>query len=239
MTENRPTIIELLAKVMEDVEEVKKDGYNNHQNYKFRGVDAVVNEVGPALRKHGVVPIPVKSSSAYRDVVTSGNKPSRECTVTVTYRFYGPAGDFVDAEVPGEAMDSQDKGTAKAMSVAYRILLLQVLCIPTGDDDPDAGAPTRATPRKQQRRADAAEVSTDPTWIDDMKGKVRSATSRGELNKLWSEVTRARDAGVCSNIVATSLQQEMAAAGEVLKASGPETAQRRSARTTVPVGGAS
>ena len=61
----------------------------------------------------------------------------REATVTVTYRFWGPAGDHVDCEVPGESMDIGDKGTAKAMSVAFRTLLIQVLMLQTKDTHPD------------------------------------------------------------------------------------------------------
>src|SRR3546814_15484780 len=86
----------------------------------------------------------------YRDVLTSTGKPTREVTVTGTYRFYGPAGDYIEAVVPGESLDSGDKGTAKAMSVAYRIVLLQSLCIPTDERDPEQAsyvlAPVAPTP---------------------------------------------------------------------------------------------
>jgi len=136
--ERRPTVITALSAVMEEVRAVGKGDRNSQQGYQFRGVDSVVNAVGPVLRKHGVVVIPTGVEAHYRDVQTSTGKPSRECTVTARYRFYGPEGDFIDAEVPGESMDFGDKGAPKAMSVAYRILLLQALCIPTGDADPDS-----------------------------------------------------------------------------------------------------
>src|SRR3546814_4863143 len=80
----------------------------------------------------------------YRDVLTSTGKPTREVTVSATYRFYGPAGDYIEAAIPGESLDSGDKGTAKAMSVAYRIVLLQSLCIPTDDRDPDQASYERS-----------------------------------------------------------------------------------------------
>lgn len=147
MTDDKPrTIADLMAAVMGDVQAVGKTGRNTQQGYNFRGVDAVVNAVGPVLRKHGVVPMPHKTVAQYRDVQTSTGKPSRECTVTVTYRFYGPAGDFLEAEVPGESMDFGDKGAPKAMSVAYRILLLQALCIPTDEPEPDAQSYERGQP---------------------------------------------------------------------------------------------
>lgn len=138
------TVVQALSAVMEDVRAVGKDGFNQAQSYKFRGIDAVVNAVGPALRKHGVVVVPSVQHLAYRDVQTSTGKPSRECTVRVRYTFHGPAGDSIECETPGESLDSGDKGAAKAMSVAFRIALLQALCLPTDDVDPDHGTYERA-----------------------------------------------------------------------------------------------
>jgi hypothetical protein len=139
-----PNIYAAMSAAMDDVQVVRKDGKNTDQGYNFRGIDAVVNALGPVLRKHRIVPVPHKTEAKYRDVLTSREKRSRECTVTVTYRFYGPAGDYVEAEVPGESMDFGDKGAPKAMSVAYRIALLQVFCIPTDETDPDQHSYERA-----------------------------------------------------------------------------------------------
>jgi hypothetical protein len=143
---DKPTVVEALSAVMEDVQAVGKKDRNTQQGYIFRGVDAVVNAVGPALRKHRVIAMPHSSAAHYRDVLTNTGKPSRECTVTVTYRFYGPAGDYLECTVPGESMDFGDKGAPKAMSVAYRIALLQALCIPTDEPEPDAQSYERAAP---------------------------------------------------------------------------------------------
>jgi hypothetical protein len=134
--EHKP-VHELLADVMVEVRSVAKNDRNSAQGFDFRGIDSVINAVGPALRKHRVVVVPHAAEARYRDVKTATGKPSRECTVLVTYRFCGPAGDFLDVQVPGESMDTSDKGTAKAMSVAYRIALIQALCLPTDDRDPD------------------------------------------------------------------------------------------------------
>lgn len=157
-TNGQPTVVVALAAVMEDVRAVRKADKNTTpgQGYLFRGIDAVMNAAGPAFRKHGIVVMPMLEEVAYRDVRTSQDKPSRECTVKVRYRFHGPAGDYLDCVTPGESMDFGDKGAAKAMSVAYRIALLQALCLPTDDTDPDAQSyergesarPTSAAPPK-------------------------------------------------------------------------------------------
>lgn len=169
MTEEQPSIATALAAVMDDVREVRKNDRNSQQGYAFRGIDAVINAVGPVLRKHRVIVMPMLESCNYRDVTTSGGKPSRECTVSVRYRFHGPAGDYIDAITPGESMDFGDKGAPKAMSVAYRIALLQALCLPTDDPDPDSHSYEREQPAVGRGQAPAAPKDkfggTDPSEI--------------------------------------------------------------------------
>lgn len=188
MTENtaeKPTVVEALLAVMSDVQAVGKKDRNNQQGYSFRGIDAVVNAVGPAFRAHGVIAVPARSEARYRDVQTSTGKPSRECTVTVTYRFYGPAGDHIDVEVPGESMDFGDKGAPKAMSVAYRIALLQALCIPTDEPEPDAQSYERGAPQWEQP---LPEPVTDQVWMNKFESRTDAAGSQGELKGLWEEL---------------------------------------------------
>jgi hypothetical protein len=131
------TVFEALADVMADVRNVGKGDYNRAQGFSFRGVDAVVNAVGPVLRRHQVIIVPHATEARSRDVLSANAKPMRECTVLVTYRIYGPGGDHIDTQVAGEAMDIGDKGTPKAMSVALRTALIQALCLPTNEPDPD------------------------------------------------------------------------------------------------------
>ena len=58
--------------------------------------------------------------------------------LVVTFSVYGSEGDPITGTVAAEAFDSGDKATAKAMSVAYRTFLLQLLCLPTDEPDPDS-----------------------------------------------------------------------------------------------------
>jgi hypothetical protein len=140
---DNPTVIEALARVMADVTEVGKGDRNDFHKFMFRGIDRVINAVGPALRAHGVVVMPSLIDLSSRDVQTDKGKTSREVTVTVSYTFHGPAGDCLVCVVPGEAQDTGDKAVSKAMSVAYRTALLQALTIPTESADPDSHTYTR------------------------------------------------------------------------------------------------
>src|SRR5690554_1003402 len=94
-----PPIHQALAAVMAEVTHVSKTGTNKQQGYNFRGIDGVLNAVGPALRKHGVVVLPSLVDMSSREVEIGKNRtPMREVTVRVRYCFVGPCGDKLSAE---------------------------------------------------------------------------------------------------------------------------------------------
>ena len=131
------SITEALAAVMNDVQAVAKKDRNEHQKFNFRGIDAVVNAVGPALRKHGVVVVPEVQDVAYEKVTTTNNKPATACRLVVSYTFHKDDS-YLSCTVAAEAWDHGDKAAPKAMSVAFRTALLQALALPTDEPDPDA-----------------------------------------------------------------------------------------------------
>ena len=130
-------INEALVAIMEDVGAVDKGGNNKVQGWKFRGIEQVINGVSPALRRHGVVIVPVNSEVEYVERTNQKGNSVIDSRVRVTYRWFGPEGDFIDSVVVAEARDLSDKATAKAMSVAFRTSLVQTLALPTEDEDPD------------------------------------------------------------------------------------------------------
>lgn len=155
------SIYESLVRVMDDVPEIKKGDRNNFHNFMFRGVERVVNHVGPAFRKHRVLMLPVNVEHSSRDVLTDKGKTAREVTVIVTYTFTGPAGDSLTVKVPGEASDLSGSATSKAMSVAQRIALLQAFTIATQQVDPEASAMTRgADPMLELKKQIKAEADS-------------------------------------------------------------------------------
>lgn len=176
LVEGQPSIQQALAAVMTDVQAVGKDGQNTSQNYAFRGIDGVMNAVGPALRTHGVVIIPTVIDSNYRDVEVGKNRTlMREVTVTVRYTAWGPAGDSISGVVCGESMDSGDKGTAKAFSVAYRTFLLQALTIPTHQPDPDEQSYERsAADESEPQHPDAVALLVELEDLAEVGDKLRT-----------------------------------------------------------------
>lgn len=155
-------IVAALSAVMEDVGAVRKADRNEAQRFVFRGIDAVVNAVSPALRRHGVVVTPALQSIDYATVEVGKNRtPMGHVRVTVAYTFTADDGSSLTATVPGEAMDSGDKATAKAMSVAFRTALLQALCLPTDEADPDATSYERSGHRGHEEQARDAQALHD------------------------------------------------------------------------------
>jgi hypothetical protein len=146
------TVAAALSAVMGDIQKIGKDQAvtSGPARFNFRGVDDVMQAVGPALRRHGVIFAPTRIVSIEHErYETAKGSPMDGVTVVVEYTITGPASDTMTAAAAGQAADSGDKAVPKAMSVAYRTVLLQALCIPTGDPDPDSSvhqrAPARAT----------------------------------------------------------------------------------------------
>ncbi|MFF0143607.1 hypothetical protein ACFYRN_45395 [Streptomyces sp. NPDC005227] len=175
------------SRVMGEVRGVNKgDWYgkpNTNGSYQFRGVDAALNAFGPACRLHGVLVLPIRTETAYRDVKTSGGKPSRECTATVTYRIIGPTGDSIEVQSAGESMDSGDKGTAKALSTSLRSLLFLGGLVPTNDTDPDATNVERGE----------APVRSAVQYLDEI---THPQTSAGRLRQIHYELKQSSQLGV-------------------------------------------
>jgi ERF superfamily len=119
---------------------IGKDRQNVQQGYKFRGIDDVYNALAPLLAANGLCILPRVLSRECVERVSS--KGGALFYVTVEVEF-----DLVSAEDQskhtvrfyGEAMDSGDKATNKAMSAAYKYMAMEVFSIPTqGDNDADA-----------------------------------------------------------------------------------------------------
>jgi hypothetical protein len=161
-----PNIFQGMAAVMTAVQAVRKDGRNTVQNFSFRGIDAVVNAVGPALREQGIIVAPDVRDFIY-ETITVGQKQSLmgHVRIVVAYTFWAQDGTSLTAVAAGEAMDAGDKATPKAMSVAYRTALLQALCIPTDDPEPDTETYERgpaARPRVTKSRPEPETPKSQP-----------------------------------------------------------------------------
>ena len=162
MTET-PNVQTAWAAVMADVQGLGKNQRvdSGPARFNFRGVDDVMNAVGPVLRKHGVSVVPTAVTATPENVTTRNGAVMRNVTVFVQYAIHGPAGDTMPGAAAGEAADSGDKATPKAMSVAFRTFLLQSLCLPTDEVDPDQHQYERGQQQPQQDPQALAQQTAD------------------------------------------------------------------------------
>lgn len=167
-----------LSAVMKQVGAVKKGDRNKSQGYQFRGVDAVVNAVYPAFVEHGVVVAPNVRDFQYGTVEVGKDRTVMgHARVIVEYTFTAVEdGSAVTASAAGEAFDSGDKATPKAMSVALRTALLQSLMLPTDEPEPDSYS--------YERAPEAQPVDPAVVELNNAKNAVKDAwqTHRGPFD---------------------------------------------------------
>ncbi len=119
---------------------VGKDDTNQMQKFKFRGIDAVLNALAPLLSKHGLCMLPRVLTRDTSERQTKNGGTLFFVCVEVEYTLVSAEDGSTHAiSTFGEAMDSGDKATNKAMSAAYKYAAIQAFCIPTeGDNDADS-----------------------------------------------------------------------------------------------------
>lgn len=119
---------------------IAKGRQNAQQGYAFRGIDDVYNALAPILVEHGLVILPNVFERSQVERQTAKGGTLFYTTVGVDFAFIATEdGSAHHVRTYGEAMDSGDKSTNKAMSAAYKYACMQAFCIPTeGDNDADA-----------------------------------------------------------------------------------------------------
>ena len=131
-----------ICDMLADVSAITKAQTNTHQGFKFRGIDQVYNEIHPLLAKHRVFIAADAIDANVEACQTSSGKPAHHAVLTVHYKARAADGSSVSMVGIGEAMDTGDKACSKALSMAYKYAIFQLLCIPTEEfDDADNYCP--------------------------------------------------------------------------------------------------
>lgn len=158
-----PGIYQALANICKNIGAVEKEKKTSGAAvFKYRGIDDVYNAIHKQLGENGVFILP---HCLERRADTRQSKQGNFVSyvlLRMKYTFCHTDGSSVSCEVIGEAMDSGDKGTNKAMSIAHKYALLQMFCIPTEDmQDPDAESVELAP-----------QNPPNPRYIEDFRGFV-------------------------------------------------------------------
>ena len=140
-------IYEAISRCMEEIGAVGKDAVNKQQGFKYRGIDAVMNAINPALTKNHVFIVPEVLDQQRQERTTSKGSTLIYSICRIKYTFYAEDGSSIEAVTVGEGMDSGDKATNKAMAIAFKYACFQVFCIPEEMKDPDEETQDPAKPQ--------------------------------------------------------------------------------------------
>jgi hypothetical protein len=196
-------VYEAIAAVTAEMakEGIAKGRRNQQQGYQFRGIDDVYNALSPVLAKHRLCILPRVTERVVQERETQRGGVLFYVTVKVEFDFVSAEdGSTHTVSTFGEAMDSADKATNKAMSAAYKYAAFQTFCIPTeGDNDADATTPE--VTKKVEKKA-ASVVEHEPVAAEDLPQDYfdlvdeLEATSTKEELRRWALNTTARRAAL-------------------------------------------
>ena len=136
-------IYNAIAGVMADVGVVGKSDRNDFDKYMYRGIDAVMNALHPAMVKNQVFVVPEVLEHTREERTSAKGGLLIYSVAKVKYTFFTTDGSSVTCTVIGEGMDRGDKSMNKAMSAAFKYACFQTFCIPTAEmkdseiDSPD------------------------------------------------------------------------------------------------------
>lgn len=178
-------IYKAIPAIMADIKAIGKDSKNESQHYKFRGIDAVYNELHGLLTKHQVFTVPVILEERHEERQSNSGGTLIYRVFKMRYTFYASDGSHVDAVVMGEAMDSGDKASNKAMAVAHKYALLQIFAIPTDEPkDPEDDSPAPGPPVKRTTKKAPAPTEVDiPRLRDDLIEEIRKVMADNAFSK--------------------------------------------------------
>lgn len=242
-----PLIYKKIIEVMADINAIGKDRRNQQQGFQFRGIDDVMNELHSSLAKCGVFVLPKVLEETRTTGKTSRGGDMFYTRLKINFGFYAEDGSHVDAVVIGEAMDTGDKASNKALSIGLKYAMLQVFCIPTEDEkDPDAVSPQPAagTMQQPQQKKTAAKFDfepkggeTTPAEKKEIGGLLASKYTNGALvftkdeAKKYSAMRKDYTAREVIDAIKKELQarlnptQTMQTAGDIMRAQAQQAQQ--------------
>lgn len=150
-------IFGLISQAMQMIGAVGKDSRNEQQKFMYRGIDAVMNALNPVMAKLGLFLCPEVLEQTREERQNRNGTTLLYSILKIKYTLYAPDGSNISCVVLGEGMDSGDKASNKAMSVAMKYAAFQLFMIPTEEMiDPD-GEEHEVAPKgkKEPARRDA------------------------------------------------------------------------------------
>lgn len=122
-------IYEKIASIMGDIQYLAKDDRVefNKTSYRALSEEKVTSIMRAELLKHKLIVYPVAQTTNRAGTITH---------VDVTYRMVNveDSNEYIEIASCGDGADTQDKGSGKAMTYAFKYMWLRTFALPTGED---------------------------------------------------------------------------------------------------------
>ncbi len=122
-------IYEKIAAIMKDIQYLGKDDKVAFGSTSYRALseEKVTTIMRAELLQHKLVVFPVSQTASRTGSITH---------VDVTYRLVNVENpeEYIEIASCGDGADTQDKGSGKAMTYAFKYMWLRTFALPTGED---------------------------------------------------------------------------------------------------------
>lgn len=178
-------IFQKISEVMKAIEYLTKDDKVEFGTTKYKAIseEKVTTAVRKELVKQGIVIIPIMQESTATELIRTEKSVNQRADVHTRYRIQNidDVNDYIEVESNGSGVDTQDKAVGKAMTYAYKYMLLRTFAIPTGED-PDKIS-SAETDYKIQSELNAEKV-IDKTKVQALNTSIENAGIKDEVVEL-------------------------------------------------------
>lgn len=136
-----PQVLQAIAQVMGEVEELEKTGTNERYNYNYVEESTVAEHVRPLMAETGLVCVP--DIRGLEDYTVPGRQSDNRITRLKLHFYFMSAedGSALRITLYSEGQDPLDKAIYKALTAAEKYALMKTFIMGTGDDpERDIGA---------------------------------------------------------------------------------------------------
>lgn len=156
MGEPVPGIFKKMAKVMEKISRVPKNGKNKFFNYDYVTEADLTDHIRPILAEEGVA----FTSTVLETSKVPTEKDGMLSTVKMLFRLIdADDGSSIESVFLGEGIDKGDKGFYKAYTGCTKYFLMKTFLVATGDDPENDDAPKEKPGKQYQLKKDEKQES--------------------------------------------------------------------------------
>lgn len=171
-------LYEKIYNVMAESSALEKDMSVGGQ-YKAISEKMVLNEIKPLLKKHKLILIPVAAEVEQKEKLT---------VISAKYKIIDiETGESEILATIGNGADSQDKGSGKAWTYAYKCLIQKTFCLFSGEDTDNEHSDDITA---KQTKGEYKSASSGPKLVSDKQLALLYAKGKGKEDKVKEIITK-------------------------------------------------